>query len=76
MTNKYWQELVQRKQQKEMLAKLNSGKAIVKDGKIILNQAWIEKQKRKAQWEEQKWQKKLSWLAWRLVELEKGEKNM
>ena len=76
MTNKYWQELVQRKQQKEMLAKLNSGQAIVKDGKIILNQAWIEKQKRKAQWEEQKWQKKLSWLAWRLVELEKGEKNM
>lgn len=49
MVNKYWQELVQRKQQKEMLTKLRSREVIIQEGKIILNQARIENQKRKAQ---------------------------
>jgi hypothetical protein len=39
MVNKYWQELVQKEQQKEMLTKLKSGEVIIQEGKIILNQA-------------------------------------
>jgi hypothetical protein len=59
-----------------MLTKLKSGEVIIQEGKIILNQAWIEKQERKEKQAEIQWQKKWSWFEWRLAELEKGEQSM